>query len=141
LAHETEEGFGNFRFAMLACVEAGSPFFPTAYHSGPTSLSIGLQGANILTEALRPHARGETTPIELTNIGGLVKTAMIEFAAPVVTLGQALAREHNLVFGGIDLSPAPLGEDSIVSAVELCGYGRIGTPGTLAVAAALTSAL
>src|SRR5947209_2196143 len=31
LAHETEEGFGNFRFAMLACVAAGSPFFPSAY--------------------------------------------------------------------------------------------------------------
>jgi len=46
-----------------------------------------------------------------------------------------------LRFGGIDVSPAPLGEDSIVGALELCGYGRFGTPGTLAVAAALTSAL
>src|SRR5256886_1614280 len=53
LAQETEEGFGNFRFAMLACLEPGSPFFPAAYHSGPTSLSLGLQGAGLLTQALQ----------------------------------------------------------------------------------------
>ncbi len=141
LAHETEEGFGNFRFAMLACVAAGSPFFPAAYHSGPASLSIGLQGANIVAEALRPYTEGETTPIDLTRISELVKTALIEYAAPVVALGQTLAREHNLVFGGIDLSPAPMGEDSIVSALESCGYGKIGSHGTVAVAASLTYAL
>jgi uncharacterized protein (UPF0210 family) len=56
-------------------------------------------------------------------------------------LGQQLAREHTLFFGGIDLSPAPLGDDSIVAALESCGYDRIGSPGTLAIAAALTSAL
>ena len=28
LAHETAEGFGNFNFAMLACVAPGTPFFP-----------------------------------------------------------------------------------------------------------------
>jgi uncharacterized protein len=32
LAEETPEGFGNFRFAALACVEPGCPFFPSAYH-------------------------------------------------------------------------------------------------------------
>ncbi len=41
LAHETAEGFGNFRFAALACVAPGSPFFPAAYHQGPASLSPG----------------------------------------------------------------------------------------------------
>ncbi len=62
LAHETEEGFGNFRFAMLACVAPGSPFFPAAYHSGPASLSIGLQGANIVTQALRPQRKERQLP-------------------------------------------------------------------------------
>ena len=42
LAEETPEGFGNFRFAALACVAPGHPFFPAAYHSGPSSLVIGL---------------------------------------------------------------------------------------------------
>src|SRR5258708_39743340 len=45
LANETTEGFGNFNFAMLACVEPRTPFFPAASHSGPASLSLRLQGA------------------------------------------------------------------------------------------------
>ncbi|SRR5579875_527548 len=137
LADETAEGFGNFRFAMLACVAPGAPFFPAAYHNGPASLSIGLQGTSIVKDALRPYASGNAP----TRITEWVREALIARAMPVVTLGEQLAREHDLHFGGIDLSPAPMGEDSIVTALELCGYGPFGTPGTLAAAAALTEAL
>src|SRR2546429_8010929 len=49
LANETAEGFGNFRFAILACVGPGSPFFPSAYIVGPTSHSFGLPGASFIT--------------------------------------------------------------------------------------------
>ncbi len=139
LAYETAEGFGNFRFAVLACVGPGSPFFPSAYHAGPASLSLGLQGAGVVAGALRAYKN--SAPIDLNRIAELVKAALIEQASPVVTLGQALAREYGLAFGGIDLSPAPMGDESIVTALELCGYGPIGSPGTVAVAAALTSAL
>jgi uncharacterized protein (UPF0210 family) len=141
LAYETVEGFGNFRFAMLACVAPGSPFFPSAYHAGPTSISLGLQGAGIVAEALLAQKNGGTTPIEFQKISEVVRAMLIERALPIVTLGQALACEHGLSFGGIDLSPAPMGEDSIVSALELSGYGPIGSSGTVAVAAALTTAL
>jgi len=71
----------------------------------------------------------------------VVKTAVIEQAKPVVDMAQEIAPAHGLIFGGIDLSPAPLGEESIIDAMELCGYGSVGTPGTLAVAAAITAAL
>lgn len=141
LASETEEGFGNFRFAMLACVPPGGPFFPAAYHEGPGSLSIGLQGAGIVADALRACANEERLPLNLIHASEQVRIALIEQATPIVVLGQQLAREHELRFGGIDVSPAPMGEDSIVGAMELCGYGDFGTAGTLAVAAALTSAL
>ena len=141
LANETAEGFGNFRFAILACVGPGSPFFPSAYHEGPANLSLGLQGASIIAEALLAQNKNHTTPIELKKITELVRAKLIERASPIVALGQTLANDFGLVFGGIDLSPAPLGEDSIVSALELCGYGPIGSSGTVAVSAALTSAL
>lgn len=141
LASETEEGSGNFRFAMLACVPPGGPFFPAAYHEGPGSLSIGLQGASIVADALRACANEEQLPLNLIHASEQVRSALIERATPVVGLGQQLAREHELRFGGIDVSPAPMSEDSIVGAMELCGYGQFGTAGTLAVAAALTSAL
>ncbi len=141
LAHETEEGFGNFRFAMLACVAPGSPFFPAAYHVGPASLSLGLQGAGIVAEALRtdvPHATAIVDPGHITQ---RVRDTLRERAMPVVAVGQQLAQEYGLRFGGIDLSPAPLGDDSIVAALEAGSYGLLGSPGTLAIASALTAAL
>ena len=141
LAQETEEGFGNFRFAMLACVAAGCPFFPSAYHAGPASLSVGLQGANVVAEALKAHGSDEATPVDLIQAGEAMRAALLEQATPIVSMGQELAHSSDLTFGGIDLSPAPLGEDSIAAALELCGYGPVGSPGTLAVAAALTFAL
>lgn len=131
LSEGTDEGFGNFRFAALACVEPGHPFFPASYHDGTGSLAIGLQGASIVVNAL---TAGQDKITER------VRAAMITTATPVVELGRKLAEQFELRFGGIDLSPAPVGEDSIAAAFELCG-AEFGTPGTLAVAAELTEAL
>lgn len=135
LAQETDEGFGNFRFAMLACVEPGCPFFPAAYHKGVTSLSLGLQGASIVRNALAK------SPETLTQMTDCVRTALLEQATPIVALGQKLARGQGISFGGIDLSPAPLADDSIVAALEQYSGSSLGSSGTLATAAALTAAL
>ena len=135
LAHETDEGFGNFRFAMLACVDAGCPFFPTAYHAGPTSLSLGLQGASIINHALA--GQGGT----IAHMTERVRGALVEQAAPIVALAQNVAMDHHIAFGGIDLSPAPLANDSVVTAIEACSGSPIGSMGTLATVAALTAAL
>ncbi len=141
LAQETEEGQGNFRFAMLACVAPGTPFFPAAYHAGPASLALGLQGASIVTEALQAHVTTTTQALDPVTITQWVREALRTYALPIVQLGQQMAQESGLLFGGIDVSPAPMGADSIASALELCGYGPLGSPGTLSIAAALTSAL
>jgi uncharacterized protein len=140
LAHETEEGFGNFRFAMLACVPPGCPFFPAAYHAGPDSLSLGLQGAGVVARAVQAWSdsgQGKS----LVDASAWVRSALLEQATPVVVIGQELAAEQNMAFGGIDLSPAPMGDDSIVTGLEAFGYGLFGMPGSVAVSAALTYAL
>ena len=141
LARETAEGFGNFRFAVLACVGAGCPFFPSAYHAGPASLALGTQGAGILRDALQAYGRSQGQLSEFMDVSTRVRDALIEQVTPVVELGKMFAAEQGVAFGGIDLSPAPLGEDSIIDALELCGYGPIGSPGTVGAAAALTYAL
>ena len=141
LARETDEGMGNFRFAMLACVEPGSPFFPAAYHAGPTSLSIGLQGANIITEYVQSYVADARQAVYPQAITQWVRDALVEQVTPVVNIGQQLAQEAAVQFAGIDLSPAPMGPDSIATAMELCGYGPVGAPGTLTVAGAITAAL
>lgn len=133
LAEETDEGFGNFRFAMLACVPPGSPFFPAAYHEGPPSLSIGWQGAGVVAAA----AKG-ADPESLTE---RVRQALIAAGTPIVNIGERIAQDLGIRFGGIDVSPAPAGEDSIGAAIEQSGYGSFGAPGTLAVVEALTAAL
>ena len=135
LARETEEGFGNFRFAMLACVEAGCPFFPSAYHSGATSLALGLQGAGIVRAALTG------VPGSLSQLTEQVRIALLAQATPIVALGQEIAAARGVAFGGIDLSPAPLANDSITAAIEQYSNAPLGSSGTLAVVAALTSAL
>jgi uncharacterized protein len=140
LARETEGGLGNFRFAMLSRVSPGTPFFPAAYHSGPASITIGLQGAGIISEALNTM-RVADDPIGIFFIDSVVKLAVEREGQRVVRIAQEIADARNIRFGGIDLSPAPMGQDSIASAIELCGYGKFGEPGTLAVAAALTNAL
>jgi len=141
LAQETAEGFGNFRFAALACVEPGSPFFPSAYHSGPASLSIGLQGAGIVADALRALRERTGSPLDLQQASGAVRMALLGHAIALNSVAEEVAQANGLQYRGIDLSPAPLGEDSIVAAMELCGYGLFGEPGTLAVATALTAAI
>ena len=133
LAMETDEGFGAFRFAAIACVEPGSPFFPAGYHDGPASLSIGWQGASVVAAVA-----GEGPPESIT---ARVRDAIIHAGTPIVALGERMAAELGLRFGGLDPSPAPYGDDSIGAAIESCGYGPIGSPGTLAVVGALTAAL
>jgi uncharacterized protein (UPF0210 family) len=134
LAAETEEGFGNFSFAALACVAPGAPFFPAAYHAGPDNLSIGLQGAGIVAEALEGGA-------ELVEVTGRALEALLRHGGPVVEIAQQQSGALGLEFAGIDLSPAPHVDDSIVGAMELAGHGPLGGPGTLALVAALTVAL
>jgi uncharacterized protein (UPF0210 family) len=131
LAAETDEGFGNFRFAALARVPPGGPFFPAAYHDGPASLTVGLQGASLAVEAARGGLDGLT---------GRLTDALVAEATPVVALVQRVAGALGVRFGGIDLSPAPDVGDSIGAAFE-AAVGAFGAPGTLAAAAAMTAAL
>lgn len=131
LANETEKGFGNFRFAALACVPPGGPFFPAAHHDGPANLTVGLQGARIAVRAAEGGIDGLTERLV---------AALTEEATPVVRLAKRTAAELGVRFGGIDLSPAPNGEDSIGAAFE-AAVGGFGAPGTLAAAAAMTAAL
>lgn len=134
LAAETKEGFGNFNFAALACVGPGSPFFPAAYHAGPPNLTVALQGASIVAEALH----GGADLADLGDVTRRTKDALVSQASPVVGLASTHATNLDVTFGGIDLSPAPDGDDSIAAAIEAAGLGPFGSPGTLALAAAIT---
>ncbi len=135
IAGQTPAGAGNFRFAALACVGPGHPFFPASYHAGTDSLAIGLQGASIIAAAL---ADAEVGPARVTE---RVRASLLEMAGPPARLGQRLASDLGVRFGGIDMSPAPSTEASIGAALDSVLPAGFGGPGTIATVAAVTEAL
>lgn len=132
-----QNGFANLRFAALANVKAGAPFFPAAYHDSNTdqpAFAIAVESADLAVDAFS----GQSTLDE-------GRSALI---SEIEKHGQAIARTSNTDlsdtnFGGIDFSLAPFPDDaySLGSAVEKMGVPKIGLHGSLAAAAILTEAI
>lgn len=134
LAARIEKGFGNLRFAALAGVPAGIPFFPAAYHpGGPPTFALALQAADLAVTAC---AAGDAETARQRLVAALEAEA-----ARLVPVAESLARE--IAFTGLDfsLAPFPTMEDSIGAALELLTGQPLGASGTLAAAATLASAL
>ena len=136
-------GEANFRFAALAMCSPGGPFFPQAYTRGPEwRLAVGLQSADLVRRVVEGVvARSGPGALALAELPAALASALGTAARPVVELVRAAAEEAGIGFAGIDLSPAPMGEESIGAAIEALGFGAFGAPGTLAVTAALTAAI
>lgn len=140
---EHGDGDANFRFAALACAEPGGPFFPQAFAAGPEwSVSVGLQSAGLVGQTMAALAEGIGAGLPLlAELPAAVGSALERAARPVVELVRGQAQSAGFAFGGIDLSPAPMGGESIADAIEAVGLGAFGEPGTLAIAAALTAGI
>lgn len=131
----TPDGFANLRFAALANVKAGAPFFPAAYHdSDAPAFAIATESANLAVDAFSGQQTMEDG-----------RRALI---SEIEKHGQAIARISNTElsdtrFGGIDFSFAPFPDDahSLGNAVEKIGIAKIGLHGSLAAAAILTEAI
>ena len=139
---ENANADANFRFAALACCDSGGPFFPQAYTQGRAwTLAVGLQSAGLVRDAItrRREERGEA--VSFATVTSVVCDALTAAARPLVSLASQQARTRGLQFTGIDLSPAPMGSESIGDAFEAVGTGKFGESGTLAIASALTAAI
>ncbi len=132
-----EDGFGNLRFAALANVGPGTPFFPAAYHDGGTpTFALATQAADLAVDACRDADTAAEAHANLV-------TALEHEGARLVAVAERLADEHGLRFGGIDFSPAPYPDPaiSIAAALERLSGQPLGAPGTLTAAATVASAL
>ncbi|HET7011783.1 MAG TPA: DUF711 family protein [Anaerolineales bacterium] len=131
------DGFANLRFAALANVPPGSPFFPAAYHRGGNpAMAIATEGAELAVDALHDVSAPATARRRLLS--------MIEaHAAALTRLVQPITTEHEVQFLGIDFSLAPFPEHgrSLGTALESFGAEAVGSPGSLAAAAFLADAL
>lgn len=131
------DGFANLRFAALANVPAGSPFFPAAYHAGAKpAFAFGTQAAGLAVAAFENAgsvAQGSRALTESISAHGRT----------IAKVAQRLAKKANIAFGGIDfsLAPFPAENESLGTAFERMGVPAIGLQGSLAAAAVLTAAI
>lgn len=131
----TADGFANLRFAALANVKAGSPFFPAAYHdSDEPAFAVATESADMAVNAFA----------DVKNL----EEGRRNLISEITKHGQAIARISNTElsstrFIGIDFSLAPFPDDahSLGGAVENMGVSKIGLHGSLAAAAILTEAI
>jgi hypothetical protein len=133
------DGFTNLRFAALANVPAGTPFFPAAYHSGALpAFALATEAADLAVEAFRS---GDGDSLDQA------REALVEsfetHARRLEQTAQTLERESGFRFGGIDFSPAPFPDDAISlgAAIEWLGIPQLGQHGSLASAALLAEAI
>ena len=127
-------GLGNFRFAAAACVPAGTPFFPVAYHQGPDALAVGLESASLVAQAVNGvhGSREVTNRVRDTLNGALV---------PIERLAATVAASEGCDYLGIDPSPAPAMDRSIGAALEALTQQPFGGSGTVDACASVTAAL
>jgi len=131
------DGFGNLRFAALANVSPGAPFFPAAYHAGGTpAFALATEAADLAVEACSSASSLAEARQNLVSV--------LEGHARVLTaVGNGLAGEYEVEFSGIDFSLAPFPEEarSIGAALERLGISSVGQHGTLAAVAFLAEAI
>ena len=133
LADTTPHSEGNFRFAALASVPPYSPFFPAAYHNGSgRQFTVGLESANTVAAAFQNAPDAPTARRRLLDL-------FIQQSFGVEELGIRAAREQGWTYLGLDLSPAPAKDASIVAAIEALSHQPFGGSGTLTAVATITS--
>ncbi|MGH2620404.1 MAG: DUF711 family protein [Anaerolineales bacterium] len=131
------DGFANLRFAGLANVGPGSPFFPAAYHDGgPAAVGLATESADLAVESFRNAASLGAARRQLVS-------SIETNAAALTRAAEPAADAHNVRFLGIDFSPAPFPEPerSVGTALELLGVPALGLAGSAAAAAFLTDCL
>jgi len=126
-------GFANLRFAALANVKAGSPFFPAAYHDNDKpAFAIATESADLAVDAF--------SQAKTLEIGRQTLVAEIEKHGKQLS---KVAQSLDCKFGGVDFSlgPFPAEAQSLGTAFERMGVPRVGLHGSLAAAAILTEAI
>ncbi len=135
IAQNTDDGFGNLRFAATMNCPPNTPFFPAAYWQDEGfNVGIGWQAADLVHEAFVDAPNLEIALEDL-------KQLMEQEGKQIVALTEELAHEAGIRFVGLDVSPAPMGTESITGAIETQLSGRFGERGTLTVVGGITRTL
>ncbi len=133
----SDDGIANLRFAALANVGPGSPFFPAAYPAnGAPAFALGTQSADLAIAACAEARDAESARWRLM-------VAIEKHARRLQRVARKLVANEEVRFAGIDFSLAPSvnPEDSIGAALEDLSGAPLGMPGSLAAATTLVDAI
>ena len=131
------DGFANLRFAALANVSPGSPFFPAAYHMGiEPAFALATEAAPLAVEAFSSAG-------SLSEGRRNLVQAIENHARSLIDISSGLTGQFGVHFSGIDFSLAPFPEQalSLGTALERIGAPVVGYHGSLAAAAILADTL
>ncbi len=141
LAPLEANGFANLRFAALASVPPGAPFFPAAYAppllpQRKVLVALALEAADLAVAAFAAASTAEEARQRLVK-------ALEAHGRRLSRLSERAAAAHGGRFLGLDfsLAPFPAPETSIGAALERLGVPALGAHGSLAAAAFLADAL
>ena len=140
LATISPDGFGNLRFAALACVGPGSPFLPAAYHDrGEPWLAVGVEGASLVNQVIADSLERSA----MQDVQSAITTAIEQHDAQIRAALVGLDAESGVRFAGCDwsLAPRPGRETSVGAAIEAISGVPFGAWGTLAAVRTLTAAI
>ncbi|MFO8163889.1 MAG: DUF711 family protein [Thermodesulfobacteriota bacterium] len=136
LSNISEDGFANLRFAAIFNTKPGSPFYPAAYHKGPTSFAIGTENSDLVYKAFSKAQTIEKAAYFLKNI------LLAEFKK-IENIAEYVSRKEKIQYDGIDVSIATSikPDESVAYAFERLGLGKFGDVGTLAIARVITETI
>ena len=136
ISETTEKGYGNFRFAAIANCPPDIPFYPASYHIGKRCFTLGLECSDLINRAFLDQKSFDSARNSLNRI-------FIEELRPLEDICMMIEDDTGVSFKGIDVSLAPSLEEheSIAYGFEKLGLNRFGEPGTMAIAAMVTSVL
>jgi len=131
------DGFANLRFAALANVPPGTPFFPAAFHDGGSpAIAVATEAADVAVDAIQNASSLESARRHLV-------VAIEDHASTLSQIAQRVASKQDFRFLGIDFSLAPFPEEtrSIGTAMEAFGIPATGLSGTVAAATFIVDCL
>jgi len=135
LSDGTLHSEGNFHFAALASVPQATPFFPAAYLTGlGHQFAVGLESANEVSAAVRDVLDLPTAKRRLIDL-------FFELSSSVENVALRIDSERGWTYLGLDLSPAPSKDASIVTGIESISHQPLGSNGTLSAVGVITSAI
>jgi uncharacterized protein len=135
VSEHSPHGQGNFNFGAIAMMKPYGPFYPGSYSGGGRNFAIGLEGANVVAQVF---AKEHDPRAAEKALSAALSRHMVDVEAVATKIA---ATSGGWTYAGIDPTPAPLGEDSIGSAIESFIGGPFGSSGTETASAIITRAV